>query len=126
MQYLIVKQAQDILLYHHLALQTSRIYVYQPFIWRPRGEKAEVPLSAFLRGPTEGSISDAVFDEVCPPEEVVHVQLRVDHLEQWHHAIDVLNRKDRCVVVDDWIFNWLCVLFVLQKEESLAVSEVPL
>jgi len=99
-------QAQEILLYHHLALQTSRIYVYQSLIWRPRGENATVPLSAFLRGPTEGTISDAVFDQVCPPETVVHVKLRADHMDQWNYAKEILNRKDRCVVVDDWIFNW--------------------
>ncbi|KAH9484955.1 Strobilurin A biosynthesis cluster protein l1 [Psilocybe cubensis] len=99
-------QAQEILLYHHLALQTSRTYVYQPLIWRPRGEKATVPLSAFLLGVTENSISEAVFEQVCPPGEVVHVNLRVDYADQWFHAKDILNRKDRCVVVDDWLFNW--------------------
>lgn len=105
-------QAQEILLYHHLALETSRIYVYQPLIWRPRGEKAAVPLSAFLLGATEGSITEAVFDEVCPPHEVHHVNLRIDQVEQWFHAKDVLNRTDRCVVVDDWIFNWTCVWYI--------------
>ncbi|KAF8160619.1 hypothetical protein B0H34DRAFT_653897 [Crassisporium funariophilum] len=99
-------QAQDILLFHHLALQTSRIYVYQPLIWRPRGEKATVPLSAFLRGPTLGTTSDAVFNEVCPESEVVHVELVADHMFQWERAKDILNGQDRCIVVDDWIFNW--------------------
>ncbi|KAF8971133.1 hypothetical protein BDZ97DRAFT_1341378 [Flammula alnicola] len=99
-------QAQEILLYHHLALQTSRIYVYQPLIWRPRGEDAGVPLSAFLRGPTESTISEAVFDEVCPPDEVFHVNLRADHKDQWRYAKEILERKHRCVVVDDKVFNW--------------------
>ncbi|CAA7260580.1 unnamed protein product [Cyclocybe aegerita] len=99
-------QAQEILLYHHLALQTSRIYVYQPFIWRPRGEKAEVPLSAFLRGPTEGTISDSAFDEVCPPEDVVRVKLVTNTESQWEHAKSILNSNDRCIVVEDWLFNW--------------------
>ncbi|KDR75020.1 hypothetical protein GALMADRAFT_268566 [Galerina marginata CBS 339.88] len=99
-------QAQEILLYHHLALQTSRIYVYQPLIWRPRGENASVPLSAFLRGPTDGTVSEAVFDEICPPEEVVHVKLGVDHMDQWNYAQEILNGKDRCIVVDDSVFNW--------------------
>ncbi|PPQ99760.1 hypothetical protein CVT24_009663 [Panaeolus cyanescens] len=99
-------QAQEILLFHHLALSTGRIYVYQPLIWRPRGEKATVPLSTFLRGPTERTISDAMFDEVCPPDEVVHVNLVYDYRKQWDHAKEVLSRDDRCVVVDDWIFSW--------------------
>ncbi|KAF4620441.1 hypothetical protein D9613_000245 [Agrocybe pediades] len=99
-------QAQEILLYHHLALQTSRVYVYQPLIWRPRGETAGVPLSAFLPGVTDNSVSDSVFDEVCPPEEVVHVKLRANDLDQWNHAKTILNQKDRCIVVDDRIFNW--------------------
>ncbi|KAF8812923.1 hypothetical protein BYT27DRAFT_7085694 [Phlegmacium glaucopus] len=99
-------QAQEILLFHHLALQTSRIYVYQPLIWRPRGEKATVPLSAFLRGPTLGTVSEALFDEVCPASEIVHISLVVDHMAQWDHAQEGLNAQHRCIVVDDWIFNW--------------------
>lgn len=75
-------------------------------IWRPRGEKATIPLSGFLLGVTEGTISEIVFDEICPPEEVVHVDLKVDHMDQWTHAQEVLNGKDRCIVVDDWLFNW--------------------
>jgi len=109
---IIFSQAQEILLYHHLALQTSRIYVYQSLIWRPRGEKAGVPLSAFLRGVTENSVSDSVFDEVCPPEDVVHVKLTANSLDQWNHAKSVLNRKERCLVIDDWIFNWAYVFFI--------------
>ncbi|KAF9482256.1 hypothetical protein BDN70DRAFT_801955 [Pholiota conissans] len=99
-------QAQEILLYHHLALQTSRIYVYQPLIWRPRGENASVPLSAFMTGPTEGTISEAVFDEVCPPSEIEYVTLGVDYIDQWKHALDILSRKQRCIVVNDKVFNW--------------------
>lgn len=97
------------MLYHHLALQTSRIYVYQPLIWRPRGENATVPLSAFMRGPTEGTISESVFDEVCPPEEVQHVNLRIEDAGQWKYAIEILSRKHRCIVVDDKVFTWKCV-----------------
>ncbi|EDR11974.1 uncharacterized protein LACBIDRAFT_313995 [Laccaria bicolor S238N-H82] len=100
-------QAQEILLYHHLALQTNRVYVYQPLIWRPRGEKATVPLSAFLSGPTKGSINEEVFNKICPEGEVTHVQLfSGDYETQWAHAKSVLEGNDRCVVVDDWIFNW--------------------
>ncbi|KAF6763157.1 hypothetical protein DFP72DRAFT_525512 [Ephemerocybe angulata] len=99
-------QAQEILLFHHLALETGRTYVYQPFIWRPRGEKEKVPLSAFLRGPTRGSINEATFDEVCPESEVKHVKIRQSYDRQWEHAKAVLRSKDRCVVVDDWLFSW--------------------
>ncbi|KAF5328865.1 hypothetical protein D9619_011725 [Psilocybe cf. subviscida] len=98
-------QAQEILLYHHLALQAGRTYVYQPLIWRPRGEQATVPLSAFLRGPTEGTISEAVFDKVCGTH-IAHVNLVVGYPEQWQHALDVLRGSDRCIVVEDKIFNW--------------------
>ncbi|KAJ3494864.1 hypothetical protein NMY22_g20010 [Coprinellus aureogranulatus] len=100
-------QAQEILLFHHLALQTHRTYVYQPFIWRPRGENAEVPLSAFLRGVTRGSISSSAFDEVCPESEVKHVRIRgVSYEGQWKYAKEVLGGEERCVVVDDWLFSW--------------------
>ena len=93
-------------------MQTSRIYVYQPLIWRPRGEKATVPLSAFLHGPTHGTISEAVFEEVCPPNEIVHINLVVDHVTQWDHAKEVLKAQSRCIVVDDWVFNWKYALVI--------------
>jgi hypothetical protein len=91
-------------------LQTSRVYVYQPLIWRPRGEKAAVPLSAFLRGPTIGTVSDAVFQEVCPLSEIVHINLVVDHMRQWDHAKESLDAESKCIVVDDWLFRWKYVL----------------
>ena len=87
-------------------MQTSRVYVYQPLIWRPRGEKATVPLSAFLLGPTLGTVSDAVFQEVCPLSEIVHVSLVVDHMRQWDHAKKSLDADAKCIVVDDWLFSW--------------------
>ncbi|KAF8902942.1 hypothetical protein CPB84DRAFT_1678445 [Gymnopilus junonius] len=99
-------QAQEILMYHHLALETNRIYVYQPMIWRPRGEKATIPLSGFLLGATKGTVSETVFDEICPSEEVVHVDLQVDHMDRWNNALEILNKKERCIVVDDWLLNW--------------------
>lgn len=101
-------QAQEILLFHHLALSSSRTYVYQPLVWRSRGEHSLVPLAAFLRGATRNTISDAVFDDVCPAEDTTHVRLKdgsdSDHL--WDYALSVLNAPDKCIVVDDWIFNW--------------------
>ena len=87
------------------------MYVYQPLIWRPRGEKATVPLSAFLRGPTIGTISDAVFDEVCPLSEIVHISLVVDHMRQWDHAKKSLDVDNNCIIVDDWLFSWKYVFF---------------
>ena len=87
-------------------MQTSRVYVYQPLIWRPRGEKATVPLSAFLRGPTIGTVSDAIFQEVCPLSEIVHISLVVDHMRQWDHAKKMLDADSKCIVVDDWLFSW--------------------
>lgn len=72
-----------------------------------------MPLSAFLRGPTRGSISEATFDEVCPESEVKHVRLVTNHNIQWSHAKQVLNRPDRCIVVDDWLFSWKSVASLL-------------
>ncbi|KAF8627814.1 hypothetical protein AX15_004239 [Amanita polypyramis BW_CC] len=99
-------QVQEILLFHHLALLTSRIYVYQSFVWRPRGEKSYIPLSAFLWGATAGTISSAVFDEACPANEIKRVQLQVAHADQWDYARTMLSSDARCIVVDDWILNW--------------------
>ena len=99
-------QVQEILLFHHLALLTSRIYVYQPFVWRPRGESSFVPLSAFLWGITTGSITSAVFDEACSAVDIKHINLQVEHATQWDHAKEALNTDDPCIVVDDWILNW--------------------
>ncbi|KAJ6609895.1 hypothetical protein B0H10DRAFT_2063017 [Mycena sp. CBHHK59/15] len=97
-------QVQEILLYHHLALLTSRVYVYQPLVWQPR--RASLPLSAFLSGVTTGSITASVFDQVCPPSEVTHVSINRDNNEIWEQAKALLNRPDRCMVVDDWILRW--------------------
>ncbi|KAJ7218085.1 hypothetical protein GGX14DRAFT_439658 [Mycena pura] len=97
-------QVQEILLYHHLALSSSRVYVYQPLIWQPR--RASLPLSGFLPGVTSGSITSAVFDKVCPPTEVKHVSLNRELDAIWEYAKDVLDGPDRCMVVDDWIFHW--------------------
>ena len=103
-------------------MQTSRVYVYQPLIWRPRGEKATVPLSAFLRGPTLGTVSDAIFEEVCPPSEIVHISLVVDHMSQWEHAKKNLDAHSKCVVVDDWLFNWRYALICVHILHLLILS----
>ena len=99
-------QVQEILLFYHLALLTSRIYVYQPFVWRPRGENSFVPLSAFLWGATTNSISSTVFEEACSAADIKHISLQVEHAIQWDHAKEALNIDDPCIVVDDWILNW--------------------
>lgn len=99
-------QFQEIILFHLLALVTSRTYIYQPFVWRPRGEKSYVPLSAFLSGVTKESLSSAVFDDACPANKTRHVRLRVTHQVQWDYAKEALSGDEPCIVVDDWIFNW--------------------
>ncbi|TFK74056.1 hypothetical protein BDN72DRAFT_834066 [Pluteus cervinus] len=99
-------QAQEILLFHHLALSSGRTYAYQPLIWRPRGEHATVPLSAFLGGVTRNSISSAVFDEICPESEVKHVKLWDTYETLWTKTINALRGPERCIVVDDWIMYW--------------------
>jgi hypothetical protein len=98
-------------LFHHLALSSSRTYVYQPLVWRARGEHSLVPLSAFLHGPTrDAAISDAIFDYVCPPGVTEHV--RIDDgvssdLDLWRYAMNTLSgHPAKCIVVDDWILNW--------------------
>ena len=105
-------------------MQTSRVYVYQPLIWRPRGEKAAVPLSAFLRGPTLGTVSEAVFQEVCPQSETVHISLVVDHMKQWDHAKKSLDVHSKCIVVDDWLFNWKYALISTHVLHSLILFGV--
>ncbi|TFL07545.1 hypothetical protein BDV98DRAFT_647105 [Pterulicium gracile] len=102
-------QAQEILLFHHLALTSNRTYVYQPLVWRPRGEKATVPLSAFLYGVTDSSVPFAGFEDACPPESISHIRLRtkgVTHAALWTRALALLQSPARCIVVDDWILNW--------------------
>ncbi|KAG6902104.1 hypothetical protein C0995_004284 [Termitomyces sp. Mi166 len=99
-------QAQEVLLFHHLALQTSRVYVYQPVIWRPRGSQATVPVSAFMLGVARNSISATVFDEACSPEETKHVTIRVNHASLWEHTRLQLSGDEKCIVVDNWILNW--------------------
>ncbi|KAG6825435.1 hypothetical protein H0H92_003701, partial [Tricholoma furcatifolium] len=86
--------------------QTSRVYVYQPLIWRPRGTDAKVPLSAFLPGVTRNSINAAMFDEACSAEETKHVNIRVSNPSLWEYTKSQLSGNEKCIVVDDWIMNW--------------------
>jgi hypothetical protein len=88
---------------------SSRTYVYQPLVWRSRGEHSLVPLSAFLRSPTrDAAVSQAVFDDVCPPHAVEHVELGLgSSSDLWRYAMNTLgDHPAKCVVVDDWILNW--------------------
>ncbi|KAF8069984.1 hypothetical protein FPV67DRAFT_1623431 [Lyophyllum atratum] len=99
-------QAQEIILFHHLALLTGRVYVYQPIIWRPRGSEATVPLSAFMPGVTRNSISAAVFEEACSPEETKHVNIHVNNPSLWEYTKQSLSGNEKCIFVDNWILNW--------------------
>ncbi|KAL1748712.1 hypothetical protein HDZ31DRAFT_29259 [Schizophyllum fasciatum] len=101
-------QVQEILLYHHLALETGRTYVYQPFVWRKRGERSLVPLSAFLSGVTRDSISSAIYDEVCPEGGRVHITIDSESdRTRWTEAkAEIEKHTERCLVVDHKILSW--------------------
>lgn len=110
-------QAQEIHLFHHLALLTNRVYVYQPFMWRHRKELQ--PLSGFLSGPTQDSLSSVIWDEVCPEDKVKNVTLEDPYEHRWSQAIEVLSGAEECVYVTNWILNWGYVC--LAHLRSLAV-----
>ncbi|KAF9268666.1 hypothetical protein L218DRAFT_917602 [Marasmius fiardii PR-910] len=97
-------QVQEILLFHHISLSSSRIYAYQPFVWRPRNE--ELPLSVFLPGPTRNTIPVALFDEICSPESVAHHRIVGDNNDIWRLTREILEGPDRCIEIDNWILNW--------------------
>ncbi|KIY53090.1 hypothetical protein FISHEDRAFT_69230 [Fistulina hepatica ATCC 64428] len=100
-------QFQEIVLFHHLALTSGRTYVYQPFVWRPRGQSALVPLSAFLRGVTNTSVSSDLFGEICPEDARAHIEIGAEvHEDRWAQALDMLNTSEPCIVVDNWILDW--------------------
>lgn len=98
-------QAQEILLHHHLALQSSRIYIYQPFDWRAR--KQQLPLSAFLLGPTQHSVPSSLVEELCPrgSDDVVNIKIDSSQTDIWKTALSALNRKEKCIVVDNPILD---------------------
>ncbi|KAJ4483465.1 hypothetical protein J3R30DRAFT_3284294 [Lentinula aciculospora] len=99
-------QAQEILLHHHLALQSSRFYIYQPLYWKSRNE--HLPLSAFLLGATEERAVPASFvEELCPKgsDDVVHIQIRSSQEDLWKTALSALKRKERCIIVDNPIID---------------------
>ncbi|KAK7681622.1 hypothetical protein QCA50_015355 [Cerrena zonata] len=108
-------QAQEIHLFHHLALLTNRVYVYQPFMWRHRMELQ--PLSGFLLGPTQGSLSSQVWDEVCPLEKVKNVTFDAEYEHRWKQATEGLDGPDECIYVENWILNWGFL-------ESTAIHEI--
>ena len=101
-------QVQEILLYHHLSLETRRTYVYQPFVWRKRGEHSFVPLSAFLSGVTADTISSTVYDEVCPEAERTHITINSESDQtRWTEAkAEIEMHTARCLVVDNKILSW--------------------
>lgn len=97
---------QEILLYHHLALVTSRTYIYQPFIWRPRFHQA-LPLSAFLPGPTRDSgVPVSLLDKVCPQDETVYVEVEAFYEDLWGTSQRILKRPERCIVITNRIMHW--------------------
>ncbi|THV05078.1 hypothetical protein K435DRAFT_835028 [Dendrothele bispora CBS 962.96] len=101
-------QIQEILLYHHLALITSRTYVFQPFIWRPRGHQP-LPLSAFLPNPTKHSVPVSLFDQICSLDETettVHAVVNGSYESRWEESQEVLKGPERCIVMDNRILHW--------------------
>lgn len=94
------------LLLHHLAMESGRTYVYQPITWKYRHDE-ELPTSTFLPGVVTGSIDESTFEKVCPPNEVVRITgLLTEYGSRWSHALEILQREDKCVVVADWILDW--------------------
>jgi hypothetical protein len=79
---------------------TSGLYDMPPH--EERKQKYRCQLSFMVRL-EELERTDAVFNEVFPPEVAHCVQLRVDHLEQMAPACNRYLGSDRCVVVDNWI-----------------------
>ncbi|KAJ3724444.1 hypothetical protein C8R42DRAFT_577111 [Lentinula raphanica] len=99
-------QAQEILLHHHLALQSSRFYIYQPLYWKPRNE--QLPLSAFLLGATEERAVPASFvEKLCAKgsDDVVHIKIQSSREDLWDTALSALKRKESCVIVDNPIID---------------------
>lgn len=105
-------QVQEILLYHHLALVTSRTYVYQPFVWRPRNHQP-LPLSAFLPGLTEDAVPVTLFHLVCAPEETIHITIDASYENLWEESKRALEGPERCITVDTKIMHWKCVYHML-------------
>jgi len=83
-----------VLLFHHLALETSPTYLFQPLIWCPRGEDALIPLSAYLSGVTKNGVSAAVFQEVYPVEHTTRVQITFNDASK-ESAKQVLGGKEK-------------------------------
>ncbi|KAF8210210.1 hypothetical protein K438DRAFT_2052484 [Mycena galopus ATCC 62051] len=99
-------QVQEVLLYHHLARLTDRVYVYQPLIWQRAPRHSPLPLSAFLAGVTNGTVTEALFASVCPPSETKHLSFDVANDALWDFAINALSSSDRCISIDNHIINW--------------------
>ncbi|KAJ7901806.1 hypothetical protein B0H14DRAFT_2668540 [Mycena olivaceomarginata] len=97
-------QVQEILLYHHLALLTDRVYLFQDLIWQRAPRHSPLPLSAFLSGVTNGTVTEALFSTVCT--ETKHLSLDRDNDALWNHTINVLSSAERCIAIDNHIINW--------------------
>ena len=81
-------------------------------MWRHRKELQ--PLSGFLLGPTKGSLSSAIWDEVCPPNRVKNVTFDVPYEQRWDEVKRVLTGPENCIYVETWILNWgyVCIICI--------------
>ena len=59
-----------------------------------------------MAGVTKDSVNAGIFKEVCPTEDTKHVTIRTNHQSLWDFTKQVLNGKEKCIVVDDWILHW--------------------
>ncbi|KAJ3735656.1 hypothetical protein DFJ43DRAFT_990967 [Lentinula guzmanii] len=99
-------QTQEILLHHHLALQSSRFYIYQPFYWKSRNE--QLPLSAFLLGASQERAVPASFvEKLCPKgsDDVAHIKIQSTQEDLWNTALSALKRKEKCIIMDNPIID---------------------
>lgn len=103
----------EILMNTHLAYESKRAYVFQPYVWKeshyawPESKMREVPpstpLPAIISGPSAGgpwdagddaprSVSEDWFDIVCPPEQRRIINTReVKPIIGWADGIDIFN-----------------------------------
>lgn len=81
------------------------------------------PLSGFLLGPTQGSLSSEVWDEVCPLEKVKNVTFDAEYEHRWRQATEGLDGPDECIYVENWILNWGYVQCVFLHKLSFTLEE---
>lgn len=64
---------------------------------------------------TRESVSVAVFNEACSPEDTKHVQVHAKNEERWEYVKQILSGPEKCIVVDQWILTWECVFFLIAE-----------